>query len=84
MIRPIRFIRWSRDAGWRDTRYVLLYPIKTWRCRLLGHKWGPERSEYEPNTGHLMETWHECQRPRCEGWQETYHYLSAGKGRVYG
>jgi hypothetical protein len=80
---PIRFIRWSRDAGLRDSWTVVAYPFKTWRCRLFGHDWGPEDREYEPNTGHLMQCWHECQRPRCEGYQETYHYLGAN-GKVYG
>lgn len=84
MIRPIKFVRWAHDAGWRDARYVLLYPIKTWRCRLFGHKWGAEKSDYEPNTGHLMEQWRECERPGCEGWWETYHYLSGGRQRVFG
>jgi hypothetical protein len=76
MIHPIKFIRWARDAGWQDTRWQLLYPIRTWRCRLFGHKWGPEDRDYEPNTGCLMQAWQECERSPCEGWRETYHYTS--------
>ena len=83
VIHPIKFLRWSRDAGLRDAWWVVAYVFKTWRCRLTGHDWGPEENEYEPNTGYLMQTWHECVRPGCEGYQETYHYLGT-KGQVYG
>lgn len=74
--------RW-KELGWRDSLYVLTYPIKTWRCRLFGHKWGPEDRDYEPNTGCLLQAWHECQRKRCEGYQETWHYLGT-KDTIYG
>ena len=76
--------QWVKDAGWRDTLLVLLYPFKTWRCRLLGHKWGPEHHDYEPNVHALMESWRNCERDGCEGWWETYHYLAGGKQRVLG
>ena len=56
---------------------MLLYPIKTWRCRLFGHKWGPEQRDYDPNVDVLTESWRECERPGCEGWWETYNYLGA-------
>ena len=82
----IAFVRWSRDAGWSDTWYVLSYPIKTWRCRLFGHKWGPEQSDWDPNVHVLMESWQECERANCEGWKETYHYLARSEGdlRTFG
>ena len=83
MIHPIKFLRWSWDAGLRDTWYVVSYPFRTWRCRLCGHDWGPEQNEYEPNTYTLMETWHDCQRPGCEGYQQTYHYIG-GDGGMWG
>lgn len=82
--RTIAFLRWSREAGWRDAFYVLSYPVKTWRCRLFGHKWGPEKHGYDPNIGALMESWRVCERPGCDGWWETYHYLAPGKQRVLG
>lgn len=82
MIHPIRFFRWSREAGWRDTWYVFSYPFKTWRCRLFGHKWGPERSDYDPNIGRLVESWRDCQRKGCEGWWETYNVFGPAKGKM--
>jgi hypothetical protein len=77
------FLRWSRDAGWRDSLYFLWYPVKTWRCRLFGHSWGADESDYEPNTGAKMQSWHNCQRRGCKGYQETWHYLGI-EHRVYG
>jgi hypothetical protein len=79
VIHPIRFLRWSRDAGWSDTWWQIAYPFRTWRCHLFGHKWGPEDRDYEPNTGYLLQAWQDCERPRCEGWRETYHYTEGYK-----
>lgn len=84
MIRPIAFIRWSRDAGWADTRGVIAYPFRTWKCRLFGHRWGPEQHEYEENTGAHMSSWRDCERKNCCGWWETYHYAANGRQRVIG
>lgn len=75
---------WVRDAGWRETLHVLTYPIRTWRCRLFGHKWGPEQSDWDTNVGALMMSWRDCERDGCEGWWETYHHMAGGKQRVLG
>ena len=82
--KAIPSIAWMRDAGWRDARYVIGYPLKTWRCRLFGHKWGPEHHDYDPNVGDRTESWRNCERKGCEGWWETYHYMAGGKQRVWG
>jgi hypothetical protein len=82
VIHPVRFLRWSRDAGLRDTWYVLSYPLKTWRCRLFGHRWGPEQSDYDPNVGVCMESWRECQRSGCEGWWETFNVYGRPRGKI--
>lgn len=73
---------WIKDAGPRDALYCILYPVRTWRCRLFGHKWGDEQHDYDPNIMARMESWRECQRPGCEGWWQTFHYM--GGERVWG
>jgi len=82
MIHPIKFLRWSREAGWGDASYVLSYPFRTWRCRLFGHDWGPEKSDYDPNVGVRTESWRDCQRPRCAGWWETFNVYGPAKGKM--
>ena len=82
MIHPVAFVRWARDAGWRDALDVLLYPFVTWRCRLFGHKWGPEESTYDPNIDALLETSRSCERPRCSGWWETYNAFGPARGKL--
>lgn len=86
MRRLIAFVRWSRDAGWADTWGVLIYPLRTWRCRLFGHDWGPEESDYDPNCFARIESWRSCQRPVCEGWWQTWHHAEPDDwpGRVIG
>lgn len=75
-MRLIAFIRWSRDAGWDATWYVLTYRIRTLRCVLFGHAWGKEQADYDQNIGACMQRWHDCTRKRCEAYKETFHYLS--------
>ena len=75
-------LAWIRDAGWPDAWYLISYPFKTWRCRLFGHKWGPEKHDYE--IGVRTQSWRDCERKNCEGFWETYHYLAGGKDRVWG
>lgn len=82
--RLVAFIRWSRDAGWQDTLGVLTYPFKTWRCRLFGHLWGPEESDYDPNIGAKLQSSRSCLRPHCCGWWETFNYMAPGEQRVIG
>ena len=76
-----------RDLGFvlfpREFRMVWGYRLRTWRCRLFGHKWGEEECEYEENTHVKMQCWHDCVRRGCEGWQETYHYQGT-KDDIYG
>lgn len=76
--------RWWRDASWQERWDVVSYPLKTWRCRLFGHAWGPEHHDYDPNIGAKLESWRECHRDGCEGWWETYHYMAEGEQRVFG
>ena len=78
-------------AAWADFKNALMvaletdfYKLRTWRCRLFGHEWGPAEREYEENTGALMQEWHDCQRRGCEGWKETYHYTEGRVERIVG
>jgi hypothetical protein len=84
--RLVAFVCWAHDAGWSDTWVVLSYPFRTWRCRLFGHDWGPEESDYDENIGARLSSSRSCQRNGCEGWLETYHHAEPAdwKGRVIG
>lgn len=66
MRRLLAYLRWARDAGWRDALGDRLYWVRTWRCRVSGHLWGDEQRAYE-YAGYPVhvETWRECLRPNC-------------------
>lgn len=86
MRRLLAFVRWSRDAGWEASWSVISYPFRTWRCRIFGHKWGPEFTDYEPNCFARMSSWRDCERPGCVGLWETWNYAEPDDwaGRVLG
>lgn len=74
MKRLLAFVRWSRDAGWSDTVWVLTYRMRTWRCVLFGHRWGDEQQDYE-DAGYPIHvrTWRSCGRRPCEAYEEPWN-----------
>lgn len=56
--------------------------IRTWRCRVFGHKWKAEESDYDHNIGARLQSWRDCER--CDAWRETYHHSVGEVDRVLG
>lgn len=73
-----------RDGVWREVVLASwLYELRRWRCHLRGHRWGPERRDYE-DAGYPLhvETWQDCVRKGCCAVREVWSVYGEPRGTL--